>query len=472
MGKQLFILCIIFCCTYHLNSYKVAGNLKSNSFRNKFKKNPQISQRSSKKISSLIQPNDLYGLYAGIAVSAALGLQLEKKTEIGKRLSGPVSAMFIAAVLTNLQILPSSPSIYISSLQSFIVKVATPLLLFSANLPTIYRSSGKLFPAFFVGTIGTVLGSITGFSLFKSGLSIDDNTWKVAGAIAAKNIGGGLNFLGVLDALKLPSSSSLASIGLAVDNIMGLFYFPFMSFVAQKKVPKIKQEDDDNSLITGNDNNNNSNSNSINENNLTNERSDDLLNWMGSIAIALVIATCAEQISSVIAKWNFFTSSSVTTINMFSIPSIVWSTLLTVIFATITPQFASRFVRSGELLGQILLYLFFGSIGQSAGNFIQQMIQSPQLFSSLFFYDMMLYTIHLFVVFGLGRKILKFTYQDLIIASNANIGNAATASTFAMGMGWQSKIIPALLVGNMGNMMGTFVGYYLSIIILKRLQGL
>lgn len=47
--------------------------------------------------------------------------------------------------------------------------------------------------------------------------------------MCAKNVGGGLNFFAVADAVKL-SPSALAT-GLAVDNLLGLLYFPFVSWL-------------------------------------------------------------------------------------------------------------------------------------------------------------------------------------------------------------------------------------------------
>ena len=42
--------------------------------------------------------------------------------------------------------------------------------------------------------------------------------------------------------------------------------------------------------------------------------------------------------------------------------------------------------------------------------------------------------------------------------SNANIGNAATASALAESRKWSSRLRPALLVGTFGNAIATFLG--------------
>jgi uncharacterized membrane protein len=78
----------------------------------------------------------------GTLITILLGIQAEKKTAVGRSLSAPVCAMLFGAIATNLNILPSEGSIYLSSLQSFSVKLALPLLLIGADLKKIISETG------------------------------------------------------------------------------------------------------------------------------------------------------------------------------------------------------------------------------------------------------------------------------------------------------------------------------------------
>ena len=91
-----------------------------------------------------VLPNNQWGLYAIIATSAATALRLERTTSFGKSLSGPVTAMLITAVLTNVGILPAEGSIHLINLQMFVLKLATPMLLFGADLKKIFRETGVM----------------------------------------------------------------------------------------------------------------------------------------------------------------------------------------------------------------------------------------------------------------------------------------------------------------------------------------
>ena len=51
----------------------------------------------------------------------------------------------------------------------------------------------------------------------------------------------------------------------------------------------------------------------------------------------------------------------------FGVPSTVASTLMTVSFATAFPRMAAPLVQGGNVMGRLLLFLFFASIGLSSG---------------------------------------------------------------------------------------------------------
>ena len=170
-------------------------------------------------------PDDQWGLYAVVSTAAATALRLERTTTLGKGLSGPVSAMLITALLTNVGILPTTGSIHLINLQGFVLRLATPLLLLGADMRKIFRETGRMLQAFMLGTVGTLLGSCIAMLLLAGPIGtvgLPGDGWKVAAALTAKNIGGGLNFFAVTNALEL-SSASLAT-GLAIDNLLGMYH--------------------------------------------------------------------------------------------------------------------------------------------------------------------------------------------------------------------------------------------------------
>ena len=83
-------------------------------------------------------------------------------------------------------------------------------------------------------------------------------------------------------------------------------------------------------------------------------------------------------------------------------------------------------------------------------------------------FGFVLYAVHLAVILGIG-KFFAFPLPEILIASNANIGNAATAAALASAKGWKSRLLPAFLVGTFGNAIGTFCGLILGQAVLQKM---
>eukprot|EP00957_Ditylum_brightwellii_P201445 15325682-Ditylum_brightwellii.AAC.1 len=68
---------------------------------------------------------------------------------------------------------------------------------------------------------------------------------KIAAALMAKNVGGGVNYIAVCNSLQ--ASPNAVAAGLCVDNIFALIYFPIVSALASGKpdLATILDDDDD-----------------------------------------------------------------------------------------------------------------------------------------------------------------------------------------------------------------------------------
>ena len=77
-------------------------------------------------------------------------------------------------------------------------------------------------------------------------------------------------------------------------------------------------------------------------------------------------------------------------------------------------------------------------------------------------------SIHLVVTLLVG-KMFKFKLDELLLASNACIGGPTTAVAMAIAKGWNSLIVPTMIAGVwgyvLGNYAGIIVGHILQIIL-------
>ena len=88
-----------------------------------------------------------------------------------------------------------------------VVPLAVPLLLFDSNLRRIISDTGSLLLAFFVGAISTIFATIVAFPLVPLTALGPDQGWRVACALAARHIGGAINFVAVADTLNVGGSA-------------------------------------------------------------------------------------------------------------------------------------------------------------------------------------------------------------------------------------------------------------------------
>jgi hypothetical protein len=114
------------------------------------------------------------------------------------------------------------------------VSLATPLLLFGADLRAVLRLTGSLSVAFLVGSFAVALASFAAFyglsdPMHAVGVASNGDGWKLAAALVAKNVGGGMNYVAVCDTLGV--SPAAFSAGIAADNVFAILYFPLTSFL-------------------------------------------------------------------------------------------------------------------------------------------------------------------------------------------------------------------------------------------------
>ena len=380
--------------------------------------------------------------------------------------------MLVAAIASNLGLLPSSTKEAVPLLQSFTVKLATPLLLFSADLRRVAAGARDLLPAFALGTAGTVLGALVadallhdqlialGYALGGRGAAGLD----LAGALSAKNIGGGLNYVAVASALEVPRA--LFTAGIAIDNIAALIYFPLVSALgslpwmtsaaplppsstAKDTLPDTNNtsKEIDTPQVLGQPNSNATAAAA--ENDDDDDDDDDVSHGRGprddddpaekvmlTMAVAFAIVALTEPLGRA------------------ALPA---STALTVALATALPSSVGRLAPEADMLGKVLLFVFFASAGAAADS-----VRSSLGFTVLFVFLAVLYAVHLGVMVLVGRLLLRMDGRALLISSNANIGGPATAASLASAKGWDHLLVPGVLAGNLGNAVATFLGIALA----------
>ena len=133
-------------------------------------------------------------------------------------------------------------------------------------------------------------------------------------------------------------------------------------------------------------------------------------------------------------------------------------TTISVICASVFPQFFGEIAGTQEI-GTFLIYLFFFVIGVPAS--LIEIIQNSPL---LLVFCMIIVLVNMLITFLFG-KLFHFHLEEIILASNANIGGPTTAVAMAISKGWTELVAPIMLVGTMGYVIGNYIGTFVGTIL-------
>lgn len=370
-------------------------------------------------------------------------LYLEGRFAWARTVSAALMALLGGLVLSNAGILPFASPAYDFVNDHFIL-VAIPLLLFKADLRVILRQGGRVLAGFMVSAAGVVAGAGIAFAL----IEVPESA-RYAGMLVGGYTGGSLNFVAVSQAVGM--EPTLGTAALAAETLAGVSYLFALAVLptvaaVRRWLPLRGPETGaaggaaagggaaDPSRGGGTDTSAGGGGPGA-----ADEQGPGP-DWIAHVAAALgmSLAVCAAGV------WLA---------GAFGHPqyAVLAITALAVVLANLAPSLLAR-LKGDQQLGMLLLYVFF--VVYAAGADIRSLFGAAALMLSYAFVVILIQAL----VSAFGARVFRFSYAEMLIASNACVLGPPTAAALAAGRGWHGLVTPGILTGVFGYVVGNFLG--------------
>lgn len=397
----------------------------------------------------LISAESTWLLWAVLASCAALAIYLEQKFSWASKVTGCILALTFTLILSNLNVIPAESPVY-DNVWGYVVPLAVPMLLFNADLKKIGRDSGRVLIIYLLSGIGTILGGFVAYFALKGAIpALNDMVPMFVGTYT----GGSVNFVAMSDYYKVSGAS--VSAALVADNLlMALYFFALIALPSMALVKKLYKRPYIDSLESQTESDKEANKTMAAK--YWGAKEISLKDIAFTVALAFAIVAVSDLLAKVFA--GIFAGEGLLYAILGGLlgNKYLLMTTFTVLLASVFPkQFAS--IKGSQDIGTFLIYLFFAVIGAPAS--IGLIIKESPL---LLLFALIIVVVNMIVSLIFG-KIFKFSIEEIIIASNANVGGPTTAAAMAVSKGWTALIVPALLVGTLGYVLGNYYGILVGI---------
>jgi uncharacterized membrane protein len=350
------------------------------------------------------------------------------KTRIGKQLGGAALLVILfTAFIANFKFIPSASNSI--ELYDIIFKYIAPIsifyLLLNVNITSIKKAGLPMVGLFVLGSIATTIGILISWFLLSPQEILGDDGKIIAGMLTGTYTGGSVNFNAIALEYGFQKKGFLYAGTIAVDNVVTAIWIMvtlaipmFLNKIWNSNV-QFKTKVDLNTE----------------EANINDKIDSKSLAWLIFLGIGVY------YISDIISE------------NLINIPSILILTTIGILLAQ--TKFISN-IKGSQTLGLYLVYLFLAVIGAYCE--LSAVSQLQEVGATLLIFTSLAVLIHGLVFIFIGGLFYR-DWEMISIASQANIGGGASAIALAESFDRKELILPAILVGSLGNALGTYLGF-------------
>jgi uncharacterized membrane protein len=352
-----------------------------------------------------------------------------------RHLGSALLVIVLGAVVANLGVVPAgstadAPVPLYDFIFGYVAPVGIFWLLLAVNLHDVLRAGVPLVLLFLLGSAATTVGAVLGMWAIRGEQVIGPLHHAVAGMFAGTYIGGSVNFNAIALHYDVVRDGLLYSGSIVADNIVTTVWF-----VVTLAVPRAALL-----LRPGREGGPRTPAAPIVD--LAAER--ETLDPRG-LALVLALGIGAMWVSEAAA--GLLAGVGV------RVPSILIITTLALALAQVR---AVCRLPGSRVLGMAAVYLFLTVIGVYCD--VQALGRLGWLGLALLGFATITVVLHGAILFGAAWA-LGMDVDAAAVASQANVGGSTSALALAKSLGREDLLVPGILLGSLGNAIGTFLGF-------------
>jgi uncharacterized membrane protein len=379
-------------------------------------------------------------IFAILSLVVVVSEILVRRTAL-RHLGTALLVILVTAVVANLGILPagSSPEAPVPAYDAVFAYLA-PLAIFWLVLPINLREVWKAGPAilalFLVGSAAVLVGAFVGMALFGRGDAFGPLQHALGGMFVGTYTGGSINFNAVAIGHQVMEDGTLFAGAVVVDNIVTAVWMMATLALPRLLAPLwprgVVAEGHDAADVLGI------------------ETDTEPVHPL-DLGLLLALGLGAVLVSDALAAW--------TTDRGWPIPSILILTAIALALAQIP---AVTRLRGMRVLGMFAVYLFLAVIGAFCD--LGRLGEMGGTGLLLLGFAGTLVAVHGMATFGAAR-LFRMDPDVAAVASQANVGGGTSALAVARSLGRPDLVLPGILVGSLGNALGTFLGFWAAAVL-------
>lgn len=363
-----------------------------------------------------------------LCLSVALGEWLVRHTWL-HHLGSALLVIVLAAAAANLGIIPPfDPSIGVyTGIFDYVAPLAIFLLMLRVRLRGLLKIGTPMLLLFLLGTLGTVVGVVCGMTLIDGARAFGEWRGPMAGMFVGTYTGGSVNFNAVALHYGVNDQPTLYTGAAAVDSAMTTVWMAvtvFLPRVMGRRAATASERDSALSMLED-------------DTESTSPTDLALLLGLGGLGV-WGSGAMSDALSAFLGR---------------ELPSILILTTLALLLAQIP---AVQRLRGIKLCGWLAVMIFLAVIGALCD--LEALAGLGALGVSLIWFVTIAVAVHGLVVF-VPTWLFRLDSQMAAVASQANIGGGTSALALARSSGRGDLTLPAILVGSLGNALGTYLGF-------------